>query len=110
MIRIENTEVMGWEHAIRGMRNPKNSWDRSDSYYECEYGPCNECEHGDTCSYWGKEYKIGSNDLDLMMRLASGGPVHAKYRRMIVVYADITATLYFWKQFGQYKIGTVTNS
>ena len=110
MIRIENTEVVGWEHAIRGMRNPMNSWSRSDSYYECEDGPCSECKHGDACSYWGKEYKIGPNDFDLMRRLAAGGPVHAKYRRMITVYVDITAPLYFWKEADTYRMGVEKNS
>ena len=93
MIKIENYEVVGWEHAIRGMRNPKNSWDRSDSEF-------NECGEG----------YIGPNDYDLMMRLAKGGPVHAKYRRMITVYVDITAPLYWWKEFDTYKVGTVANS
>ena len=110
MIRIENTEVVGWEHAIRGMRNPMNSWSRSDSYYECEDGPCSECKHGDACLYWGKEYKIGPNDFDLMRRLAACGPVHAKYRRMITVYVDITAPLYFWKEADTYRMGVEKNS
>ena len=110
MIRIENTEVVGWEHAIRGMRNPMNSWSRSDSYYECEDGPCSECKRGGKCSYWGKEYKVGSNDLDLMKRLSEGGPVHAKYRRMIAVYADITASLYWWKEADTYRAGVEKNS
>ena len=99
MLKIENTEVLGWEHAIRGMRNPLNSWEKSDSCWRYLYeegvvdGEC-----------------IGPNDLDLMKRLAKGGPVEAKYRRMIVVYADITAPLYFFKEFDTYKVGTVTNS
>lgn len=88
MIQIENTEVMGFEHAIRGMRNPMNSWKRSDSSHT----------------------KIGENDISLMLRLAKAGSVHAKYRRMITVYVDITAPLYFWKEFDTYKVGTVSNS
>lgn len=96
MIKIENWEVVGWEHAIRGMRNPKNSWDRIDS----EYQPC----------AFGNPAKIGPNDHKLMMTLAKGGPVHAKYRRMIVVYVDITAPLFWWKEFDTYKVGTVRNS
>ena len=95
MITISNTEVFGWEHAIRGMRNPKNSWDRSDS----EFIP------------WDTSMvDIGENDHRLMMSLAKGGPVHAKYRRMITVYVDITAPLYWWKEFDTYKVGTVANS
>lgn len=99
MIKIENTEVIGWEHAIRGMRNPKNSWDRSDS--EIKYENIRD---------GSGHLEIGPNDHKLMMSLAAGGPVHAKYRRMIVVYVDITAPLYWFKEFDTYKIGTVANS
>ena len=113
MIKLENTETMGWEHAIRGMRNPMNSWARSDTSYctvdskgDCrnpkEYLLCEDCQIRDVT--------IGPNDLDLMKRLAKGGPVHAKYRRMITVYVDITAPLYWWKEFDTYKVGTVANS
>lgn len=91
MIKIENTEVMGFEAAIRGMRNPMNSWDKSDSYFDGE-------DH------------IGDHDIDLMKNLASAGTDHSKYRRMITVYADITAPLYWWKEADTYKIGTVANS
>lgn len=114
MIKIENVEVLGWEHAIRGMRNPKNSWKRSDSH--C----CDLCDENDTNPGFcddeitvlssGTCYTVGPNDHDLMMRLAKGGPVHAKYRRMITVYLDITAPLYWWKEFDTYKVGTVANS
>ncbi len=101
MIRIENTEVLGWEAAIRGMRNPLNSWDKSDSDYITEYD-----EGG-----WSTDtFIIGSNDLDLMKRLAAAGTDHSKYRRMITVYLDIVAPLYWWKEFDTYKVGTVTNS
>jgi hypothetical protein len=93
MLKIEKTEVLGWEAALRGMRNPKNSWDRSDSYKISE-----------------AEYVIGDNDHELMMNLAKGGSVHAKYRRMIIVTVDITAPLYWWKEFDTYKVGTVANS
>lgn len=117
MIKIEKTEVVGWEAAIRGMRNPKNSWDRSDSEYGCEYGceeyRCDSCEVDlfyNRCSNKYKNYIVGPNDHDLMMRLAKGGPVHAKYRRMITVYVDVTAPLYWWKEFDTYKVGTVANS
>ena len=96
MLTLENHEVVGWDHAIRGMRNPKNSWDRMDSDFDWP-------EYPDI-------YKIGPNDHKLMMNLAKGGPVHAKYRRMITVYVDITAPLYWWKEFDTYKVGTVANS
>ena len=104
MIKLENYEVVGWEHAIRGMRNPLNSWERSDSFFSYDYSSCDRI---------GERYQhedIGPNDHDLMMRLAHGGPVHAKYRRMITVYVDITAPLYWWKEFDTYKVGTVANS
>lgn len=114
MIKLEKTEVLGWEHAIRGMRNPMNSWERSDSDYGCEEGKCDDCDNtGDFFDLLGCEYRnyvVGTNDHDLMMRLANGGPVHAKYRRMITVYLDITAPLYWWKEFDTYKVGTVANS
>lgn len=113
MIKVEKTEVVGWEAAIRGMRNPKNSWERSDSGYGCEEGRCDSCEVDlfyDRCSNEYQNYIVGPNDLDLMMQLAKGGPVHAKYRRMIAVYVDITAPLYWWKEFDTYKVGTVANS
>ena len=114
MIKIENTEVIGWEHAIRGMRNPKNSWVRSDSEW-CAYKSCKDCSLYDTenfeCTHTEElGFVIGPNDHKLMMQLANGGAVHAKYRRMIVVYLDITAPLYWWKEFDTYKVGTVANS
>ena len=104
MIKFENTEVVGFDHAIRGMRNPMNSWDKMDSNYE-------KVDYYD----WGREenhlkYEVGPNDHSLMRTLAQGGPVHAKYRRMITVYVDITAPLYWWKEFDTYKVGTVANS
>ena len=115
MIKFENTEVIGWEAAIRGMRNPMNSWEKSDSGYGCERSKdnCDFCclpDPGCDCSEAYRNYIIGPNDLDLMRRLTSGGPVHAKYRRMITVYVDITAPLYWWKEFDTYKVGTVANS
>lgn len=98
MILIEKARVVGLEEAVRGMRNPMNSWERSDSrYINCG------CEND---NFFG----IGDADFELMSKLADGGPVHAKYRRMIVVYADITAPLYWWKEFDTYKVGTVENS
>ena len=107
MIKIENTEVMGWEAAIRGMRNPMNSWERSDSYItNCDSIPsCSECIYHRKDRCINKIYNntfiidaipvIGPNDYELMMKLAKGGSVHAKYRRMITVYVDITAPLYW---------------
>lgn len=112
MIKIENVEITGWEAAIRGMRNPLNSWERSDSVFYDE----GSGEYHDICGNCGpagehkKTFEIGPNDRRLMMQLASNGPVHAKYRRMIVVTMDITAPLYWWKEFDTYKVGTVANS
>ena len=88
MIKVENIEVWGFEHAIRGMRNPMNSWDKSDSIHD----------------------HVGDNDLDLMHRLYSAGSEHRKYLRQIFVSFDITAPLYWWKEFDTYKVGTVANS
>lgn len=99
MLKIEKTEVFGWEAAIRGMRNPLNSWDKSDSTLLPVYA-----QPADYVP------EIGENDHDLMMRLAKGGSTHAKYRRMITVTCDITAPLYWWKEFDTYKVGTVANS
>lgn len=112
MIQIENTQVVGLEAAIRGMRNPMNSWEKSDSYFMCENGPCEQCEHENDgrCSYWGKEYTIGKNDLALMKKLVKAGSDHSKFMRMITVTCDITAPLYWWKEFDTYKVGTVRNS
>lgn len=117
MLKIENTEVLGWEHAIRGMRNPKNSWEKSDSGRCLTHGPahCAECEYGNfdcNCSEtdFDTHYIIGSNDLNLMTRLRNAGTDHRKFMRMITVYLDITAPLYWWKEFDTYKVGTVANS
>ena len=106
MILIEKTKITGLEPAIRGMRNPMNSWERSDSGY-CS-GNCDDC--GIYCTEHNCAFQAGPNDRDLLKRLAAGGPVHAKYRRMIAVYVDITAPLYWWKEFDTYKVGTVANS
>lgn len=117
MLKIENAEVVGWEHAIRGMRNPMNSWERSDSQIVGCDGVCDVCpidcgtDRVETAAlHGGDSLVVGPNDHDLMTRLAKAGPVHAKYRRMIVVYLDITAPLYWWKEFDTYKVGTVANS
>lgn len=114
MIKIENVEIMGWEHAIRGMRNPMNSWEKSDSGI-CKGGDngigCENCANQESCTHaFNHSWQLGKEDHDLMMRLAAGGPTHAKYRRMITVYVDITAPLYWWKEFDTYKVGTVANS
>ena len=99
MLKVENIDVWGFEHAIRGMRNPLNSWDKSDSKY-IAIG-----EH-----YEYIKYVIGENDLGLMKRLYKSGPEHRKYLRQIFVSMDITAPLYWWKEFDTYKVGTVANS
>lgn len=109
MIKIENTEVMGWEAAIRGMRNPMNSWNKSDTGWYLTGTPgTNPAAAND--KYLREKYCIGDNDLDLMRRLAKAGTDHRKFMRMIAVYADITAPLYWWKEFDTYKVGTVANS
>lgn len=98
MIKIENTEVIGWEAAIRGMRNPLNSWEKSDSGYGCgndkEYF-CDKCSSSFHCPSREKMYNIGPNDLDLMKRLRNAGTDHRKFMRMITVYVDVTAPLYW---------------
>ena len=90
MIKVELGEVWGWKHALRGMRNPMNSWDRSDSDPDI--------------------FKTGKNDRDLMRRLYNGGAVHRKYLRQVFVSCDIIAPLYWWKEYDTYKVGTVANS
>ena len=108
MLNIENVEVTGWEHAIRGMRNPKNSWDKSDSEFEMlgkePDGAIVVDWPGDAASW------IGKDDQNLMIRLRKAGTDHRKFMRMITVYLDITAPLYWWKEFDTYKVGTVANS
>ena len=112
MLKIENWEVLGWEHAIRGMRNPMNSWEKSDSRSCGTCGDCDICIDYDNCPFDhdGHKFVIGPNDLDLMMRLRNAGTDHRKFMRMITVYLDITAPLYWWKEFDTYKVGTVANS
>ena len=107
MLKLECTEVMGWEHAIRGMRNPMNSWNRSDSTWDY-YFPSIEHElvqNGDNLNFY-----VGPRDRELMNKLRNAGTDHRKFMRMIVVYVDITAPLYWWKEFDTYKVGTVANS
>ena len=109
MIKIENTEVVGWEAAIRGMRNPLNSWEKSDSkWYSIGIPTSNPAAIND--KYLSQKYCIGDNDLDLMKRLRNAGTDHRKFMRMITIYVDITAPLYWWKEFDTYKVGTVANS
>ena len=119
MIKIENVVTPSseqWKEIIIGTRSPMNSWGRSDSFCDPIMDNCNDCPDLGKCAYifeqGGKPYRseIGPKDQDLLMRLAKGGPVHAKYRRMIVVYVTITAPLYWWKEFDTYKVGTVANS
>lgn len=114
MIKIEREEAFGWGAAIRGMRNPMNSWDKSDSYpvntviKTEEIAPGIEEQYYSYCdAYW----HIGDNDAELMKKLRnSGTPDHRKFMRMLIVYIDITAPLYWWKEFDTYKVGTVANS
>ena len=125
MLTIDKTETYGWEAAIRGMRNAMNSWDKLDTtmcdrYQIDEY--CDAWKYGGSaCQYYGScengiwvnDFQclhLGKNDLDLMKRLRKAGTDHRKYMRMIVVYCDITAPLYWWKRFDTYKVGTVLNS
>ena len=112
MIIIEDEEIVGWESAIIGMRNPMNSWDKSDSWYGCgsEFDDHLESEDCDMDNCKNCHFCIGKNDLDLMKRLAKAGTDHRKFMRMIVVYVDVTAPLYWWKEFDTYKVGTVRNS
>lgn len=117
MIKIEQTEVSGFAAAIRGMRNPMNSWDKMDSHLcNCdEYDSdcpmvANGDEPGEECNDGKWKFCVGENDYALMKRLADGGSCHAKYRRMMLVTCDITAPLYWWKEFDTYKVGTVANS
>ena len=124
MIKFEHTEVMGWQAAIRGMRNPMNSWEKSDSLFDIGHHGAQDVDtlkpyrtgydiKGDeyaACKDWTENYAIGSNDLDLMKRLCNAGTDHRKFMRMIVVYADLTAPMYWWSEYDTYKIGTVANS
>lgn len=113
MIKLANTEVMGWEHAIRGMRNPMNSWEKSDSGFGCKEERCDSCPSShfyDRCPRAYDDYIIGPNDLNLMKRLRDAGTDHRKFMRMITVYMDITAPLYWWKEMDTYQVGVVKNS
>ena len=110
MIKIENVEVMGWKAAIRGLRNPMDSWVKSDSCF-CGASECFDNDECDSeCAGYGQGFYVGEADLDLMNRLCNAGTDHRKFMRMITVYLDITAPLYWWKEFSTYKVGTVANS
>ena len=120
MLKIENTEVVGFEAAIRGMRNPMNSWEKSDSGWDAHIPPIILRNQVDW-EQWAKQYKavqysdeytydIGPNDCDLMVRLRNAGTDHRKFMRMIIVYLDITAPLYWWKEFDTYRVGVEKNS
>lgn len=113
MIKIDKIDIYGWEPAIRGMRNSMNSWERSDSGH-CQFDllrSCKSCIHKDSgYQVCVSHFDIGSNDFDLMTRLRNAGTDHRKFMRMITVYLDITAPLYWWKEFDTYKVGTVANS
>lgn len=117
MIRVENIEVWGFEHAIRGLRNPMNSWDKSDSH-RCEWQlseKCDDCRklnanNTGVCESDREFYCIGENDLNLMQRLFKAGTEHRKYLRQIFVSMDIVAPLYWWKQADTYHVGTASNS
>lgn len=111
---LQNTEVWGFDHAIRGMRNPLESWHKSDSGI-CKGGDngigCENCAQFDICHHsYDKEWKLGKNDLELMQRLILSGSDHRKFMRQIFVSVDITAPLYWWKEFDTYKVGIVVNS
>ena len=108
MIKIEETKTYGWEAAIRGMRNPMNSWDKSDTHESSSYCPAMDNWGGATED--GFYLFVGDNDLNLMHRLCVAGTDHRKFMRMITVSCDITAPLYWWKEFDTYKVGTVANS
>lgn len=108
MIKIANAEVMGWMAALRGMRNPLNSWEKSDSRWFLSEAPSEEyrlVDLGEDCALY-----IGPDDQALMKKLRNAGTDHRKFMRMITVYVDITAPLYWWKEFDTYKVGTVANS
>lgn len=118
MITFEHAEVVGWETAIRGMRNPMNSWERSDSqlcksvdgFEDCRVGVHGSCPRGDEGYFKEDIFCVGKNDFELMQRLARAGTDHRKFMRMIVVYVDVTAPLYWYKELETYKVGTVSNS
>lgn len=108
-MKFEKTEVWGFKHALRGMRNPLESWNKSDSDY-CENLDCKKCENNKDCKVVAWWFHIGKNDLALAQSLIKAGSEHRKFLRQIFVSVDITAPLYWWKEFDTYKVGTVANS
>ena len=111
MLKIENIDIVGWETAIRGMRNHMNSWAKSDSGWDYDYFNTTDYVSGLFIDCDGDgSYIIGPNDADLMMKLRNAGTDHRKFMRMITVYMDIKAPLYWWKEYDTYKVGTVANS
>lgn len=112
MIKFEYTDVYGFEAAIRGLRNPMNSWDKSDSQeLDCDLYECEECTFEPLCNErYPRTYEVGENDLELMRKLARAGDDHGKFARFINVSVDVTAPLYFYKELDTYKVGTVSNS
>lgn len=108
MIKVENVQVWGFPAAVRGMRNPLNSWDKSDSGYGCATDKCNDCIA--ECNAAWSVYVIGDADMALMQKLYKGGTEHRKYLRQIFVSMDIVAPLYWYKEYDTYKVGTVANS
>lgn len=112
-MKFEKTEVWGFEHAIRGCRNPLESWHKSDSDY-CFNMACEDCAieviNKEDCYMNPSEFVIGKNDLALMQRLIKAGSEHRKFLRQIFISVDITAPLFWWKEFSTYKVGTVANS
>ena len=114
MITITQTTVYGFQESVRGMRNPLNSWDKSDTRLCKDMNSCGSCPNVENCNYNDAMFEcqasLGPNDLDLMDRLCKAGSDHRKFMRMITVYCDLTAPLYWWKEFDTYKVGTVANS
>ena len=116
MIKIEHIETYGWEAAIRGMRNPLNSWDKSDSFPAVNCEKCGRIEREGMCTAKGRDctgfecFYVGDEDFKLMQNLVAAGTDHSKFMRMIGISMDITAPLYWWKEYDTYKVGTVANS
>ena len=107
-MKFTNTEVFNFEGALRGLRNPMNSWEKSDSYYGCDGDVCITCKYSDDCG--NVKYTLGENDLKLAQTLIKAGTEHCKFMRQIMISVDITAPLYWWKEFDTYKVGTTANS
>lgn len=111
MIKIEHIHTCNWEAAIRSMRNPMNSWDKSDSGYGCNGKDCSHCSFkSDWCGNNNDHYILGPNDHELALKLAKAGSDHGKFLRSIIFSCDITAPMYWWKEMDTYKVGTVRNS